>query len=146
MNFFITLYKIYNMKECIICNNKLSQTQVKYCSNNCKQKAHYNKHFKNNPNTSYSQFKRADIRKKLLISELGGGCSKCGYNKNYSALHFHHLHNKLFSLDSRTIGNKSLKSVKEEIKKCTLLCANCHSELHNPQCSLVDTLGFEPRT
>lgn len=132
------------MKNCVICDNKLSQTQVKYCSSSCKQKAHYNKHVKNNPNTSYSQFKRADIRKKMFIDELGGGCSTCGYNKNYSALQFHHLHNKSFSLDSRTIGNSSLVRLREELSKCILLCANCHLELHNPQCSLVDIPGFEP--
>lgn len=134
------------MKQCIICNNQLSQTQVKYCSPNCRQKAHYNKHVKNNPNTSYSQFKRADVRKKLLINELGGKCSNCEYNKNYSALHFHHLHNKLFNIDSRSIGNRSLKSIREELSKCILLCANCHAELHNPQCLLVDVSGLEPET
>ncbi len=124
------------MKNCIICNNELSQTQVKYCSANCRQKAHYNKHVKNNPNTSYSQFKRADIRKRMFIDEMGGKCNNCGYNKNYSALQFHHLRDKLFNLDSRKIGNSSLEKLRAELSKCILLCANCHHELHNPQCTL----------
>ena len=54
------------MKNCIICNNELLKTQVKYCSNKCKQKAHYIKH-KTNTNSTYSQFKRADKRKKEFI-------------------------------------------------------------------------------
>lgn len=120
------------MKQCIICSKELTQTQVKYCSNTCKQKAHYNKHCKNNPNTTYSQFKRADIRKKELILIKGNCCFKCGYNKNYSALHFHHLHDKSFPLDSRNIGNRSKISLLKELDKCILLCANCHAEEHNP--------------
>ena len=124
------------MKNCIICENELTKTQVKYCSAKCKQKAHYNKHVKNNPNTSYSQFKRADIRKKLFIQEFGGGCVICGYNKNYSALQFHHLYDKSFNLDSRRIANTSLLKLRLELEKCTLLCANCHAEEHNPQCIL----------
>lgn len=124
------------MKNCIICQKPLSITQVKYCSVKCKHKAHYDKHVKNNPNTSYSQFKRADIRKKEFINILGGKCSKCGYNTNYSALHFHHLKDKSFSLDSRNIGNRSKKSLLKELSKCQLLCANCHAEEHNPQCRI----------
>lgn len=124
------------MKKCIICENELTKTQVKYCSTNCKQKAHYNKNVKDNPNTSYSQLKRADERKLLFIDELGGGCSICGYNKNYSALHFHHIGDKSFPLDIRNIGNRSLKSLREELSKCILLCANCHAEEHHPQCEI----------
>lgn len=52
------------MKNCIICNKELHGNQIKYCSNNCKQKAHYSNFKKNNSNTTYSQYKRADIRKK----------------------------------------------------------------------------------
>lgn len=132
------------MKTCIICNKELVHCQVKYCSTSCKQKAHYNKHIKDNPNTSYSQFKRADIRKKMFIDELGSKCSNCGYNANYSALHFHHTKDKSFSLDSRGISNTSMKRLREELSKCILLCANCHAEHHNPQCVLSS--GLEPET
>jgi len=121
------------MKKCTICSKELTKTQVKYCSNACKQKAHYNKHFKNNPNTTYSQYKRADIRKKQFILMKGGCCSQCGYNKNYSALHFHHLTDKCFPLDSRNIANRSMESLLKELEKCELLCANCHAEEHNPE-------------
>jgi hypothetical protein len=111
----------------------LTQTQVKYCSNACKQKAHYNRHVKDNPNTTYSQFKRGYERKMELMNTIGTcSCSKCGYNKNLAALQFHHLDNKEFSLDIRHIANSSMSRLLEEAAKCIVLCANCHAELHNP--------------
>lgn len=121
------------MEHCIICSTKLRETQVKYCSSKCKAKGHYNRHKKSNTNTTYSQYKRADIRKKEFILLKGGKCVKCGYCKNYSALHFHHVGAKTFPLDSRNIGNRSLHSLLQELEKCELLCANCHAEEHNPE-------------
>lgn len=120
------------MKNCIICNSELSKTQRLYCSNSCKSKGHYNDKVKNR-NTTYTQYKKADLRKKELINLKGGGCSKCGYNKNYAALDFHHLRDKEFPLDSRNIGNRSLPSLLKELDKCILLCANCHREEHYPE-------------
>lgn len=55
------------MKNCIICNIELTKTQVKYCSNSCKSKAHYNKHVKDNTNTTYSNIIDRLEKKNLLI-------------------------------------------------------------------------------
>lgn len=119
--------------NCIICNKEIFKPKRKYCSNSCKGAAHYARHREANPNTTYSQYKRADVRKKHLIHTKGGCCAVCGYNKNYAALSFHHRCCKNFSLDSRNIGNRSFSSVLAEVQNCDLLCLNCHSELHNPE-------------
>ena len=58
--------------------------------------------------------------------KLSKGCEICGYNKCEDALEFHHNGDKEFNISD----SKSLKRVKEEIKKCILLCSNCHRELH----------------
>lgn len=65
----------------------------------------------------------------------GGKCEECGYNKNVAAFDFHHIERdeKEFSLDRRTLGNRSMEKVLLEMSKCKLLCANCHRELHNPE-------------
>lgn len=123
------------MKNCTICNKELVRQQVKFCSQNCKQKAHYKKNKFNN-NTTYSQFKRADIRKRKFIDLKGGGCLKCGYNSNYAALHFHHVGDKNIKLDIRTIGNSSKEKLLKELENCILLCANCHAEEHYPHCEI----------
>lgn len=81
------------------------------------------------------QVDRALSRKIDLIKSKGGQCSKCGYNKNISGLVFHHSdpNQKDFNLDSRRLANSSFKKITEEIKKCILLCHNCHMEEHYPQ-------------
>lgn len=59
------------------------------------------------------------------------GCSVCRYKKSLGALHFHHMHSKKFPLSQ--MHGYSRKSVKEEMRKCILVCANCHSEIHDKE-------------
>jgi predicted HNH restriction endonuclease len=69
-------------------------------------------------------------RYKLKALELlGGKCKKCGYNKCIKALTFHHLGGKDASV-SRLSCRSGWKTIEEEIKKCIILCLNCHMELH----------------
>lgn len=68
--------------------------------------------------------------KKYLISLLGGKCKKCGYDRCISALEFHHKNplEKDFALSGSKINSR--KKMETEVKKCILLCANCHREEH----------------
>lgn len=55
-------------------------------------------------------------------------CSRCGFS-DYRALQFHHLdkNNKKFNVsDAVSNGGCSWNVIFEEIKKCDILCANCH--------------------
>jgi len=83
------------------------------------------------------QYKKAYIRRrKILLIELKGGeCRECGirYNgKNASIFDFHHKNpkEKEFNLSTNKIANISIDKCFEEIKKCDLLCSNCHRLLH----------------
>ena len=71
---------------------------------------------------------RQDI-KRQLVEYKGGKCQICGYDKCQEALEFHHLdpNEKSFQISG---GTKSFESLKPEVDKCVLLCANCHRELH----------------
>lgn len=61
------------------------------------------------------------------------GCRLCGYKKSSSALEFHHKDEALKEHAlSKMVDNKlSLKTIKEEARKCVILCANCHREVHD---------------
>lgn len=61
---------------------------------------------------------------------LGGKCSFCGYKKCLASLDFHHKNPKNKNLDGRRLYSHSWNKILKEIKKCILLCANCHREYH----------------
>ncbi len=82
--------------------------------------------------------RRADLtseRMNSLRANFGGKCSICGYDKCLNALQFHHVDpaSKIGAVSDmmRGIrGNKTLDA-RNEAKKCILVCANCHVELHS---------------
>ena len=77
---------------------------------------------------------RRPLMKKRAVEYAGGGCVVCGYSRCVRALVFHHLDPKKKDfLISR--GHLSWEKIKAELKKCVLLCSNCHGEAHE---GLVD--------
>ena len=71
-------------------------------------------------------------RKENLIRVCGSKCALCGYNKIPSALEFHHIdpNQKTYGIGANGICHDLEKDL-AEIKKCLLVCANCHREIHN---------------
>jgi hypothetical protein len=71
---------------------------------------------------------------KHILEALGKEykCSSCGYSANHSALCFHH-NNKEKNFIISEGKTFSYNKLYNEIALCTLLCQNCHHELHNPQ-------------
>lgn len=94
--------------------------------------------------TSVGQMNRAKSvrqsslrRKAFVVRKLGGKCSVCGYDKNTSALEFHHTDPKIkeFMINAKTLSEKDFSNIENELKKCVLVCRNCHAEVHHPTCS-----------
>lgn len=73
---------------------------------------------------------RKNIKRKA-VAFLGGRCLRCGYSKCIDAMEFHHRdpNQKDFNLSVRGLYRR-FDLVQEELKKCDLLCANCHREVH----------------
>lgn len=69
------------------------------------------------------------VKKIRAVNHLGGKCQKCG-NDNIFELSFHHLRDKVASISNLIQANKRIEEILEECNKCTLLCENCHAELH----------------
>lgn len=70
--------------------------------------------------------------KRRLILSLGGKCCCCGYSKCDNALEFHHLDSdhKDFIIGRIRASNISWEKIIKEIRKCALVCSNCHKEIH----------------
>jgi hypothetical protein len=85
--------------------------------------------------------------KAAAIEFLGGKCKKCGWKGDQAALQFHHLKGKDFTIGN--VANKSWDSIKNEMKKCILLCANCHSVEHSSKLGnefIKEALNYKGRT
>ena len=81
---------------------------------------------------------RRKIWKDWLVQNANMVCERCGYNEFLSAIDFHHIDpaTKDFAIGNWTNGRfafnkKNQKLVLQEIKKCKILCANCHRGLHS---------------
>ncbi len=80
---------------------------------------------------NYNKQKKQRIRS--LIKELLICCQVCGYSKSKRALCFHHLNpsEKEFTIALAVNLGYSLNRIKNEIKKCIIVCSNCHAEIHD---------------
>lgn len=67
-------------------------------------------------------------RKKELISVFNNKCCICGFDKFQQALEFHHVNQDEKELNLSQGG--TLEKQLSELKKCVLVCANCHRGIH----------------
>lgn len=68
--------------------------------------------------------------KRDLVAHGGGKCIHCGYDKTIHALQFDHREPTLKQYDmARLVEGRKRTLAFEEVKKCDLVCANCHQEI-----------------
>lgn len=89
-----------------------------------------------------SDFRRN--RKVNLIHICGDKCCICGYSKSIAALEFHHINpaDKEYGISSKGTCH-NIRTDIAEIKKCILLCANCHREVENHEYDDVDLWQYQ---
>jgi hypothetical protein len=74
--------------------------------------------------------KARDLKIKC-VEYKGGKCEVCGYSHCLGALEFHHLdpEQKDFTISTKQL-TANFEKLKPELDKCSLLCKNCHAEVH----------------
>lgn len=120
------------MTICKLCNNELKKYDVR------------NRTRCGSCNTKIRRFRA----KAAAIKLLGGKCVKCGWNGNQAAMQFHHLDPNKKDFIIGNVANKSWDSLKTEMQKCILLCANCHMIEHSTKNNakfLEEALNYKGR-
>lgn len=122
-------------KICISCGKKipwiiieegirLRITGRKFCFE-CSPRRHYA-----HPSDSWARMSYYE-RKALVTDKLGGKCVECGYNEFPDLFEFHHLRRSKKNRNvSKLIRESSWAKVILEIRRCLLVCPNCHKAIH----------------
>lgn len=76
---------------------------------------------------------------------MGDRCYICGYNKCRAALEFHHIDptEKNFIIGNLGRGSIKWETLLDELRKCVILCSNCHREYHNGKHDIELTSTFD---
>lgn len=69
-------------------------------------------------------------KKIRAVEFLGGKCLCCGYNKCMASLDFHHVDSSEKQAEGSNMRHWSWERILGELKKCVLVCRNCHGEIH----------------
>lgn len=111
------------MKTCYKCRQS-HEGNHSYCTTCRKQvDAEYNS--RRDKNKKYKQVEAKKEANRAFIETylLEHPCS-CG-ESDPIVLEFHHLKDKKYNV-SEMMSSNSLETIKKEINKCEVLCANCH--------------------
>jgi hypothetical protein len=67
-----------------------------------------------------------------MVESMGGKCVCCGYDRCDGALAFHHLNEEEKEIEFGAISTYMApwKRITKELRKCVLLCHNCHRLTH----------------
>jgi hypothetical protein len=100
-----------------------------------KQQGYAAKHYKHNTEEvkAANKEKRSSLKKEWKAYKATLYCVKCGFNHT-AALDFHHTdpNNKTGSVN-QFVSDGRFKAAFEEMKKCVVLCANCHRIHHHEE-------------
>ncbi len=94
----------------------------------CHRKRHHKEDEKSaNPVNTYTK-----MLKKLLVKAFGGKCLLCGIEDEYIIYDFHHINpkTKIMGISHMMKYHSSISDTVSEAKKCAMLCACCHAEVH----------------
>lgn len=128
-------------RYCIECNKKRHK---EWSTNNPRNRKEYIKKWREQNISKLkvlSKNRNIEFRDFLNNIKITLGCQICN-EKDFNCLDFHHIDGKDYNIRHK---QGSYKMVLRELKKCCVLCANCHRKVHaktltNP----IKTIDIEP--
>lgn len=101
-----------------------------------KRKEYRRKWYANNKESEKAYIKKRKLKLKKWFQKYKEklSCSNCGEN-HPSTIEFHHRFNdKEKNVSLMVNDGYSVSKIMKEVRKCDILCANCHRKVHyNPQ-------------
>lgn len=130
------------MKKCYMCKkekefssfSKKTSSKDGYQSrcNDCMSKTMSAIYYRNVKDWN-NKCRKNKARKYIWVNNIKSesGCSFCK-EKDFCCLEFHHKtpSQKEYEISKMISNSVSDNRIKEEIKKCIVICANCHRKLH----------------
>lgn len=135
------LIKVVNSRKyCLICSpfgqrntKKLHLPERNIDSKKkCPQCGRKFKWNKNNVCWSCRSTKRRKQNRQKALNYLGHKCRTCGI-EDKDVLTFHHKNQNSKYDNLSSLWHRNWNLIQKEIKKCELLCANCHMKLHRKE-------------
>jgi len=109
----------------VFLNENETQVYLKNCKHHGLTEYYYKGNYCVLCNKTYKNEKLQQI-----IDYMGGKCVHCGYNKCNRVLDCHHLNPNEKEYTVAQMVGKKWSFIEQEIKKCILLCNNCHRIIH----------------
>lgn len=138
--------RMYSCKDCKKASDSIKYQKRKaegkiaeYRLNNASKISEYNTSYQK----KYRSSGRKESRKLKMCLHLGGKCSYCSINVseyNLAMFDFHHTNNETKEYDPSDMVNMSWERIESELRKCILLCSNCH-RIHHHGTSAFDTIS-----
>lgn len=112
----------------------------------CNKKAALAKYHSSTDNKSVYGNRAKSLKKELKLSvdslKAKKGCSNCVENSP-CCLDFHHINGDKEYTISKFITLKNKNRLEQEIRKCTIVCANCHRKIHANQLFLTKNTEYQ---
>lgn len=129
------------MKKCNKCNktkpledfpkNSTKKDGRGYSCKSCHNQYTKN-HYRQNKEQYLTKNSKTNERNKEFSRKLRAlsGCSICS-EKRWWVLQYHHKKDKEYNIAELVRRSCSLQTLKKELKKCIIVCANCHLDIHH---------------
>lgn len=87
-----------------------------------------------------------DKRRQRVIEAKDRPCQDCGVPYPVAVMHFHHRPGEMkVDTMSNLVRGKGMRAIEDELAKCDVLCANCHTLRHIADGSIGANDPYGPR-
>lgn len=97
---------------------------------NVKRREYYKSHYQKNKKKYIAKSKRRKVKLRLFIQKLKEAtpCSDCNRKYPYYIMDYDHINGKTNGISILVNRGVGMQILLQEIKKCDLVCSNCHRE------------------